>query len=83
MIVDVNRYPARALLDSGSLSDFMSSKLAHQLKIGSFELEKPLPVQLAVQGSRCKVNSGCKAKLQYQSVSEDQYFDIINLQTMI
>ncbi|EMD30509.1 hypothetical protein CERSUDRAFT_101289 [Gelatoporia subvermispora B] len=29
VVVEINGHPARALLDSGSLSDFMSSKLAH------------------------------------------------------
>lgn len=36
----INGHPARALLDSGSLGDFMSS----------------LGLQLAVQGSRSKIN---------------------------
>ncbi|KAI0070316.1 hypothetical protein K474DRAFT_1560046, partial [Panus rudis PR-1116 ss-1] len=79
VIVNINRHPARALLDSGSLSDFMSSKLAHQLGVKSFELMKPLPVQLAVQGSQVKINLGCKAQISYQDVDEECYFDIISL----
>ncbi|KAI0074477.1 hypothetical protein K474DRAFT_1601376, partial [Panus rudis PR-1116 ss-1] len=79
VVVRVNDQPARALLDSGSLADFMSAKLAHQLGIKTFELEKPLPVHLAVQGSRAKVNLGCKANISYQNVSGARYFDIINL----
>ncbi|OBZ62662.1 Retrovirus-related Pol polyprotein from transposon 17.6 [Grifola frondosa] len=79
VVVRVNGEPARALLDSGSLSDFISAKLAHQLSVKTFELEKPLPVQLAVQGSRAKINFGCKTKLEYQSVREERYFDLINL----
>ena len=80
VIVNIDGHPARALLDSGSLADFMSAKLAHQLKVKTFELEKLLSVQLAVQGSRTKVNMGCKTRLRYQEVTEDRYFDIINLQ---
>ncbi|KAI0069667.1 hypothetical protein K474DRAFT_1610134, partial [Panus rudis PR-1116 ss-1] len=79
VIVNINGHPARALLDSGSLADFMSSKLAHQLGVRSFKLTKPLPVQLAVQGSQAKINLGCKAGISYQTVNEEQYFDIINL----
>lgn len=60
VVVDVNGHPARALLDTGSLADFMSARLAHQLGVKVFELEKPLPVHLAVQGSRSKINFGCK-----------------------
>ncbi|OCH83771.1 hypothetical protein OBBRIDRAFT_742726, partial [Obba rivulosa] len=79
VVVDIDGHPARALLDSGSLADFMSSRLAHQLNVKSFELEKPFPVHLAVQGSRAKINMGCKAEIRYQLVREQQYFDIVNL----
>ncbi|EIW64856.1 uncharacterized protein TRAVEDRAFT_108852, partial [Trametes versicolor FP-101664 SS1] len=77
--VHVNGQPARALLDSGSLADFMSAKFAHQLNVKGHELEKPLPVQLAVQGSRAKVNYGCKADIVYQTIRERRYFDIMNI----
>ncbi|CAL1706346.1 unnamed protein product [Somion occarium] len=70
IVVNINGHPACALLDSGSLSDFMSSKLTHQLGVKTFELEKPLPMHLAVQGSHAKINVGCKAHLAYQSVDE-------------
>ncbi|OCH86074.1 hypothetical protein OBBRIDRAFT_738693 [Obba rivulosa] len=79
VVVRVNDQPARTLLDTGSLSDFMSAKLAHQLGIKPFELEKPLPVHLAVQGSRAKINLGCNAGIEYQTIRETRYFDIINL----
>ena len=55
--VAVNGHPAQALLDSGSLGDFMSSTLADQLGVEKTTLEAPLALQLAVQGSRSKVNS--------------------------
>ncbi|KAI0917595.1 hypothetical protein AcW2_007695 [Taiwanofungus camphoratus] len=79
VVVDVNGHPAWALLDSGSLADFMSTQLAHQLGVKSFELKKPLPVHLAVQGSWAKINLGCQAKVEYQSIHEHRYFDVINL----
>ncbi|KAK7686053.1 hypothetical protein QCA50_010865 [Cerrena zonata] len=79
VVVNINGQSARALIDSGSLADFMSAKLAHQLNIKAFELEKPLPVHLAVQGSRVKINLGCNAELSYQGIRSPQYFDIINL----
>ena len=72
-------HPARALLDTGSLSDFMSAKLAHQLSVETFELAKPMPLQLAVQGSRAKINYGFMAQLEYQEISSKRYFNIINL----
>lgn len=47
---------------------------------GSLALEKPLTIQLAVQGSRSKVNFGTKARLQYQGIDCERYFDVMNLQ---
>ncbi len=79
VILNVNGQPARALLDSGSLVDFMSAKLAHQLGVQVFELTKPLPVHLAVQGSRTKINLGCCTRLEHQHIKSEQYFNILNL----
>jgi hypothetical protein len=75
----VNGYPARALLDSGSLGDFMSSTLADQLNVKRETLTVPLALQLAVQGSRSKVNSLATVNLQYQGVDEERTLDIINI----
>ncbi|EIW62206.1 uncharacterized protein TRAVEDRAFT_115206, partial [Trametes versicolor FP-101664 SS1] len=79
VVVKINGQSARALLDSGSLSDFMSAKFAHQIDAKVFELAKPLPVHLAVQGSRAKINYGCRAVMEYQRTRSDRYFDIVNL----
>jgi len=40
-----------------------------------------LTIQLAVQGSRSKVNFGTKVWFQYQGTDYDRYFDVINLQS--
>ncbi|KAG5634969.1 hypothetical protein H0H81_000194 [Sphagnurus paluster] len=79
VVTKVNGHPARALLDSGSVSDFMSTTLADQLNVPKIQLQKPLPLQLAVQGSRSKVNFGTKVRLQYQDIDKERYFDIANL----
>ena len=79
VIMSINGHPAHALLDTGSLSDFMSAKLAHQLGADTFKLAKPMPLHLTVQGSRAKINYGCIAQLEYQEISTKQYFDVINL----
>ena len=77
--VKIDGHPARALLDSGSLGDFLSSTLADQLNVKRVKLNAPLALQLAVQGSRSKINSGAKVKFEYQNISEERYLDIINL----
>ncbi|KAF4565677.1 hypothetical protein EYR36_002255 [Pleurotus pulmonarius] len=77
--VNVNGHPARALIDSGSLGDFISTTLVEQLGLKKIQLQNPLAVQLAVQGSRSKINYGCRAKMTYQNIAEERYFDVINL----
>jgi hypothetical protein len=77
--VTLNGQPCRALLDSGSLGDFISSKTAVQLNLKLQKLEKPIAVQLAVSGSRTKVNSYTETRLQYQGIDEIRSFDIINV----
>ena len=57
----------------------MSSTLADQLGVQKEVLEAPLALQLAVQGSRSKVNYVATAQLQYQEINENRTFDIINL----
>ena len=75
----VNSHPARALLDSGSLGDFLSSTLADQLMVKREKLDSPLSLQLAVQGSRSKVNAQATVRLQYQGINEQRTLDIINI----
>ncbi|KAG2155786.1 uncharacterized protein EDB93DRAFT_1101577 [Suillus bovinus] len=58
VVVHVNGRPAQALLDTGSLADFISLTTVEQLKCKLTVLAKPLTIQLAVQGSRSKVNYG-------------------------
>jgi hypothetical protein len=79
VVVYVNGQPVRALLDSGSLGDFVSTSLVDQLKLAKVELTKPLALQLAVQGSRSKVNWGIQAELKYQRIKGQCYFDVANL----
>lgn len=79
VVVQVNGHLAHALVDSGSLGNFISSTLVQQLGIEKKELTSPVPVQLAVQGSRSRINYGATAAFQYQSISENCYFDVINL----
>ena len=75
----VNKRPVRALLDSGSLGDFISSTLVDQLSIKRESLDVPLSLQLAVQGSRSKVNSRATIDLEYQEISEKRTLDVINI----
>lgn len=77
--LEVNGHPVRALLDSGSLGDFVSSTLVDQLFIKRETLDTPLSLHLAVQGSRSKVNARATVQLKYQGIDESRTLDIINL----
>jgi hypothetical protein len=74
-----NGQPARALIDSESLCDFMSSTLVDQLKLNKNELMTPLNVQLAIQGSRSKINYNVVCDFKYQTIKERRSFDIMNI----
>ena len=80
VVIHIEGQPARALIDTGSLADFMSLNFAEQLNVPKVKLKKPLTIQLAVQGSRSKVNYGVTARIQYQGTDYQRYFDVINLQ---
>ena len=75
----VDGRPARALVDSGSLGDFMSATLVDQLKLKRTNFEKPLGLQLAVQGSRSKINSCVDVSYAYQDIRDSRRFDVANL----
>ena len=75
----INGHSTWALLDMGSLWDFMSSTVADQLKVERAKLTSPLSLQLAVQGSCSKIDSGARVNFEYQNIKEKHYFDIINL----
>ena len=79
IVVSINGHQACALMDSGSLGDFMAGAHTEQFQVRRTPLQTPLSVQLAAQGSCTKVNYGTTARFQYQMIDEDQYFDIMNL----
>lgn len=75
----INDSPIQALIDSGSLGDFISSTVVDQLKLKCVVLEKPLGLQLAVQGSRSKINSFITVNCSYQNIRDLQWFDVANI----
>ena len=77
--VKINGHNIRALLDTGSMADFLSTTVVDQLKLERVTYEKPLGVQLAVHGSRSKINCGTTVRFQYQTINCDRTFDIVNL----
>ena len=68
-----------ALLDSGSLGDFISLTVIDQLKQRWKLLDQAIGLQLAVQGSRSKINVTVEAQLTYQGINEVRTLDVVNL----
>lgn len=69
--IHINRQPTKALVNMKSLANFISSTLADQLRVKHIMLDKPLTIQLAVQGLRSYINFGTKVQFNYQKISED------------
>src|ERR1700761_6684453 len=61
------------------MADFISTKLVDQLKLKREILAKPMTLQLAVHGSRSKVNASVAVKLKYQSIDSERRLDVANL----
>lgn len=77
--VKINGHAARALVDSGSQGDFVSSTLADQLGLKRNAFSEPLKLQLAVQGSRSVINAQVEARFQFGDIDEPRVFDVVNL----
>ncbi|KAG8734303.1 hypothetical protein FRC10_011771 [Ceratobasidium sp. 414] len=69
----------RALIDTGSLGDFISTTVVDQLKLKRETLAKPIGLQMAVTGSRSTINHSVTARLAYQGIDENHRFDVINI----
>jgi hypothetical protein len=77
--VRIQGHLVRAMVDSGSQGDFLSTTLADQLSLGKAELKAPLKLQLAVQGSRSVIKYGIEARFQFEGIDELRKFDMVNL----
>ena len=75
----INGHTIRALLDSGSMADFLSTTVVDQLNLPKEIYQKPLSVHLAVHGSQSKINCGTTVNFQYQTINCNKRFDIANL----
>ena len=79
VLASINGKEVRALIDTGSMADFVSTTVVEQLKLKKEVYAKPLSVQLAVHGSRSKINCGTRVNFKYQSIDCERRFDIANL----
>jgi len=77
--VPVNGLVARVLLDGGSNTNMLSPEFATVAKIPAVELQEQMTLQLAVTGSRSKINYGAWAQVELGPMKPKVYFDIANI----
>ncbi|KAG8693769.1 hypothetical protein FRC08_008909 [Ceratobasidium sp. 394] len=70
----------RALLDSGSQADLVSTTLVDQLRLNKTALAKPLQLQMVMSGSRGMLMYSVEARIKYQEVDENRMFDVGNIE---
>ena len=73
--------PIRALLDTGSMADFLSTTAVNLLRLPKETYDKLLSVQLAVHGSQSKINYGTTVNFRYQTIDCKRRFDVANIDT--
>ena len=79
LTVYVNGKACRALLDSGAFADFMSTTLVDNLGLKRKVLPQAINLQMAVQGSRSKINANATVDFEYATIKCKKTFDIINI----
>ena len=57
----------------------LSPNFIRVAKIGTFLLDKPIGIQLAVTGSKSVINYGMNVTIKYEGREWKEYFDIINI----
>jgi hypothetical protein len=78
--VPINGLPARVLLDGGSNTNMISPEFATVAKAPAIELQEQMTLQLAVMGSRSKINYGTWVPVEFGPVNAKVYFDIANIE---
>ena len=79
VLVPVNGLKARVLLDGGSNTNMVSPEFATVARIPAVELQEQMTLQLAVTGSRSKINYGAWASVEFGPISPSTYFDIASI----
>ncbi|KAF8230132.1 hypothetical protein L208DRAFT_1283052 [Tricholoma matsutake] len=70
---------ANVLLDSGCTSDSVSPEFTIPANLKVHELEEPMPLQLGMVGTRSKINFGLFVEFELGNLSENHYFNVINI----
>ena len=76
---EINGTRAHCLLDSGCEGVMISPDFARATGVKTFELERPIGLQLACIGSKSIINYGANATIVFGNQSINEYFDVANI----
>ncbi|PVF91431.1 hypothetical protein CPB86DRAFT_719441, partial [Serendipita vermifera] len=79
--VYIDGKPCRALIDTGAFADFISTSAVESMGLKKKVLDTPIPLQMAVQGSRSKINMAVDVEFKYATIRCQKRFDVLNLAT--
>ncbi|KAF8835366.1 hypothetical protein BDN67DRAFT_913139 [Paxillus ammoniavirescens] len=77
--INLNRFPAWTLLDTGSTTDSVSPQVAQVAKLPYFQLNNPVTLQLGCVGSRSQINYRVELQLKVGPVEQCYYLDVANI----
>jgi len=75
----VNGCEVLTMVDTGSMTNFVSPAFATVAKLATFTLESQLPLQLGCVGSRSTITHGVHVPVCLGHVTRDTYFDVANI----
>ncbi len=83
VFLEVTRYKAFTLCDSGCTTKLISHDFAHLVRPKLFELDEPITIQLGTKGSRSQIIYGTFAPFSFNSgkiaIAGRKYFNIANV----
>ncbi|KAF7982373.1 hypothetical protein HWV62_29120 [Athelia sp. TMB] len=78
-LVTINGHEVLALFDSGSTTDSITPEFGFTSRTWQFKLDEQITLQLGCIGSRSKIVYGAVAPVLVVGISEEMYFDVVNI----
>ncbi|KIM56122.1 hypothetical protein SCLCIDRAFT_29834 [Scleroderma citrinum Foug A] len=75
----VNSCKALMMVDTGSMTNFVSPAFTTVAKLAAFTLESQLALQLGCVGSQLKITHGTHAPMCIGNITHNMYFDVANI----
>ncbi|KAF7965635.1 hypothetical protein HWV62_42444 [Athelia sp. TMB] len=78
-MITINGHEALALFDSGSTTDSITPEFGFASRTRQFKLDEQITLQLGCVGSRSKIVYGAVAPVTITGITEEMYFDVVNI----